>query len=212
MCSLLSPNIVSADEYTNQINDKVISNINKSWVIRFNSSIDSNSLSSNSVQIKDLSDGSSLPAVVTLGSDDHSAKINAPAQGYKLGHDYQITVDQNIKSSSGRSLKRKALMKFNVIDLSNSNYSATVDVVTSSVLPVLKQIMVNTTDIPQIKKFKIEGNDKIYSIEDKAVTALNGNTATIYFYGIDGVTVIGKGTVDVSKSNNDTKVTIKNAE
>ncbi|WML35449.1 hypothetical protein [Clostridium sp. OS1-26] len=212
MASTLTPTAALAyDNDINRINDKIITNTYKNWIIRFNSAVDTNYLSG-VVQVKDITDGT-VQQVTVLPSDDvNTIKINAPSQGYKLEHNYEILVDKSIRSRTGKNPNRKAVMNFTVMDLSKSNYSANINVVVSPIIPALKQIAINTTDLPQIKKFKIDGNDKVFAIDDKAVSAINASSATIYFYGSDGITVIGKGTLDVSQSRNNLSVKINNAE
>lgn len=212
MASMLTPTSALAyNNDINQINDKVITNTRKNWIIRFNTGVDTSYLSG-IVQIRDTTDGTVQQVTVSPTDDIHKVKINAPSQGYKVDHNYEISVDKTMRSLTGKNLNRKTIMNFKVMDLSKSSYSANVNVVVSPVLPVLKQIAINTTNFPQIKKFKIDGNDKVFSIDDKAVSAINTSSATIYFYGIDGTTVIGKGTLDVSQSRSNLSIRINNAE
>lgn len=193
----------------NKFDDKTISNTNKSWDIKFNAKVDINSVK-NSLHIKDLTDNSDLSVTPVLDTNQSIVKINAPSQGYKVGHEYQILVDKNAKSQRGRTHKKNAMMNFKVIDVTNGNYTASAKVLTSSILPKLKQITISSTNLPDIKKFKVDGSAGVLDIGQTDVVVLSGSTANIYFYGQDGNTVIAKGTIDVGTSNNNLTIKLTN--
>ena len=98
-------------------------------------------------------------------------------------------------------------MNFNVIDVNKGNYTATVKVIVSPILPILKQITINSLNLTDVKTVKVSGSDKVFNMGEAIVSATNENTITLYFYSGDGKTIIAKGNVDVSQSRDN--VTIK---
>lgn len=211
VCAFCASTLVFAYDNSdiNVINDKVISDTHKIWTVKFNTSIDINSFS-NSVQIKDLTDGTIQQVSVVVGDKDNSIKVNPPSQGYKTGHNYQISVDKNIKSISNKNLKRAGLMNFKVMDVNTGNYTADIKVVVSPFLPILKQITLNSVNLDDVKKIRVEGSDKVLNVGESAVSVINGNSTTIYFYGGDGTTVIAKGTLDVTRSMDNVTIKLAN--
>lgn len=193
----------------NKFDDKTISNTNKSWNIKFNAKADMDSVK-NSIHIKDLTDNSDLSVIPIFDANQDTVKVNAPSQGYEVGHEYQILIDKSAKSQRGRTHKKDAIMNFKVIDVTNGNYTASAKVVTSSIIPKLKQISINSTNLPDIKKFKVDGSAGVLDIGQTNVVVLSGNTANVYFYGQDGNTVIAKGTIDAGSSNNNLTIKLTN--
>lgn len=200
---------LASDNNVNKMSDKTISDIHKIWTIRFNSSIDANSFSSG-IQVKDLTDGITQQTSSVIGDDDSSIKINPPSQGYKVGHSYEISVDKNIKSKKGNNLNRSGLMSFKVIDVNSGNYTASVKVVVSPVLSALKQIVINSLNLTDVKTIKVSGSDRVFNMGETIVSATNQNTITLYFYSGDGKTIIAKGTVDVSQSRDNVTIKLTN--
>lgn len=193
----------------NKFNDKTISNTNKAWNIKFNAKVDISSVK-NSIHMKDLTDNSNLSIIPVLDSDESVVKVNAPSQGYEVGHEYQIIIDKDAKSQKGRTHKKTAVMNFKVIDVSGGNYTASAKVLTSSILPKLKQITISSINLPEVKKFKVDGSAGILDIGKTNVAVIPGNTANVYFYGQDGSTVIAEGTINVANSNNNLTIKLAN--
>lgn len=186
----------------NNINDKTISDIHKEWTVRLNSAVDVNSLL-NSVEVKDLTDGSKIVVTVEQGDDASSIKIIPPSNGYTIGHSYQITVNKKLTSKKGKNLKRTGIMKFKIVDIDSGNYTAAAKVsVGASPLNMIKQITIKSSNLSDVKKVKVEGNDKVYKIGETISIFTKKNSATVYFYGSDGETIIAEATSNLSKSNN----------
>lgn len=202
--------IVSVDDNSiSKISDRTVSDTHKVWTIRFNSSIDADSFA-NSVQVRDLTTGSTEQISTTIGEDNSSIKINPSEQGYKVGHNYEITVGKNIKSNKGKNLKKSTVMGFKVIDVASGNNTASAKVVVSPVLPMFKQITINSIDLSDVKTIKISGNDKVFNVGEAALSFVGENTTTLYFYGSDGKTVIAKGDIDVSQSRDNVTIKLTN--
>lgn len=207
---LSNKTVVSVDDSSiNKMSGKTISDTHKIWTIKFNSSIDANSFA-NSVQVRDLTTGTDEQISTTVGDDNSSIKINPSEQGYKVGHDYEITVGKNVKSSKGKNLKKSTVMGFKVIDVNSGNHTASAKVVVSPVLPMFKQITINSVDLSDVKTIKVSGNDKVFNVGEAALSFVGENTTTIYFYGSDGKTVIAKGNIDVSQSKENVSIKLTN--
>ena len=192
--------LAADDSDVNKINDKTITDVNKVWTIKFKDSVDLNSLANN-IQVKDLTTNNILSVSTTIDDDDSYVKINPPSQGYTAGHDYQITITKDVKSKTGINLKRSSVMNFKVIDVTNGNYTVAANVVASPFLPMLKQINISSTNLPNAKKFKIEEGNKMVDI-GSAIPAFVGNNSTTVYYYSDNGDLLGKSVLDVSQSNN----------
>lgn len=196
--------IAANTEEINNISSKTISDIHKEWIVRLNSAVDVNSLL-NSVEVRDLTDGSKIVVTVEKGDDSSSIKIVPPSNGYTIGHSYQVTVNKKLRSKKGKNLKRTGLMQFKVVDIESGNYTAAAKVsVGTAPLNMIKQITITSSNFSDVKKVKIEGNNKVYKIGETIPVFTKESSATVYFYGSDGETVISEATLDVSKSNNST--------
>lgn len=192
-----------------KMDSKTISDIHKIWTIKFNSSIDVDSFV-NSIQVKDLTEGKIQQVSVAIGEDGNSIKINPPEQGYKVDHDYEILINNDIKSKKGKKLDKAGAMNFKVVDINKANYTASAKVVVSPVLPILKQITINSLNMPDIKTVKVTGSDKVFQIGETIASATSGNTITLYFYSSDGKTIVAKGEVDVSQSKDNFTIKLVN--
>lgn len=196
---------VLADEVENKLQDKVIQDVHKSWTINFKSSIDFNTVK-NSIVVTDKNDNTNKNISIVTGNSDNSVILNSPSEGYKLGHTYEIRIDKNIaKSKSGTNLKRTTIMNFTVQNSSSTKFKVEV----SQLLPNFKRLTLNTVSNPNIKKFKIEGNDKLCCIGEKSTFLINESTIKIYFYSDDGNNLIGTGVLDVSSSNENIGIDIQ---
>lgn len=193
----------------NRISDKITTDIHKIWTVRFNKPVDLDSLANN-IQVKDLKDGSTVGVSISQGSDDKTVKVIPPSKGYTVGHDYEITVNDGIKSKIGKFLKRKAAMAFKVRDTSTVSYTATAKVVVSPMLPMFKQITISSTDNTDIKKYKIDGNKNIMNIGGSIASMVAGDNVTVSFYGSDGTTVIATATLSVSESKDNLTLKLTN--
>ncbi|WP_242947039.1 Ig-like domain-containing protein [Clostridium haemolyticum] len=76
----------------------------KEWIIRFNKKLDKNSVNDNNIIVV-REDGEVEPIKITLNEDGTSIKIS-PETKYKE-EDYYIFINKNIKSQSGKNLKKR---------------------------------------------------------------------------------------------------------
>lgn len=188
---------VLAVDTDNKIADKVITDIHKSWTINFKSSIDFSTVKS-SVKVKDTSDSTYANVTIAQGNDDSSIIVNAPSEGYKLGHTYEIRVDKSIaKSKKGVNLKRTAVMNFTVESSNAANFKVEV----SPILPSFKRITLSSMNNTSVKKFKVEDGE-LCNLGESSISITSSKSINVYFYADDGVTLLGKGVLDISKSNN----------
>nr|WP_307897774.1 Ig-like domain-containing protein [Clostridium botulinum] len=84
----------------------------KEWIIRFNKKLDKNSVNDNNIIVV-REDGEVEPIKITLNEDGTSIKIS-PETKYKE-EDYYIFINKNIKSQSGKNLKKDIYSKFTVV-------------------------------------------------------------------------------------------------
>lgn len=228
VCFFFFNTVALADDTDKIIAGKTINNTRKTWTIKFNSAVDFQTVK-NSIKLTDKNNNSLIYVSVTQGQDENSVIVSAPLQGYKVGHTYELKVDKDlVKSKKGDSLKRTAVMDFTVAegngdtasgndnttggnsDTTNGNTaSVKVEVPVIEMLSSVKRITLNSTGNKDIKKFKIEGTDKVFNLGESGTFMIGTSNTTIYFYKEDGTTLVGKGTLDVSKSNNNVSVIIK---
>ncbi|WP_027626173.1 hypothetical protein [Clostridium lundense] len=194
--STMSSNALAVDDSKN-LGLKNITDPNYVWSVDFNSSGDLDSIK-NSIGVRELN-GDSLGKLVKVevkpSDNDETFKIMPPAGGYELGKSYRITVGKGAKSKNNQNIKRDVLLDFKV----TQEIKLDVNVLVSPYLSMLKQITVDCK-VANVKMFKIEGNNNLFSIEKEAVTLFGGDTAKISFYD-DNRNLLGESTVDVSKSN-----------
>ncbi|MBV7272225.1 hydrolase [Clostridiaceae bacterium UIB06] len=209
ICLSFAPNMAFAsDSDTKDMGSKVITDTNKAWTIRFKSEIDISTFS-NSVQINDLTTGSTFTPAVTEGNNTYSIKISAPSGGYVVGHSYQLVLNKGVKSKKGEVLPKKTVLSFSVKAKDNNSYSANAKVVTlTPYLPTLKQITINSSNLPSGTKYKVEGNNNLCNLGENVVSLIVGSNADVYFYSSDGITQIGTALLNVSSdSTTDIKIT-----
>lgn len=82
-------------------------NANRIWTVRFNKNVDASTLAAN---ISVIPSGSTTPAQVSIvaGSDNQTAIIYPPTEGYTAGQSYTITVSTGVKSSTGANCQLAA--------------------------------------------------------------------------------------------------------
>ncbi|WP_406547966.1 Ig-like domain-containing protein [Clostridium ljungdahlii] len=180
-CISYSSSSVSAADFKD-MGTKTISDVNKVWTVKFGEPVDINSLNSN-IKLQDITNGSTVSVSVSAGTDENSAKINPPSGGYKLSHNYKLTIDKNIKSKKGKHLSQPVVLNFSLVSNSSSNtggnsssnsggsssnnsggsssnnnsYTASANVEVSPSVP-LRKITVST-NLPNVTKYKIEENN-----------------------------------------------------
>lgn len=190
--------VVLADDAENRIADKMVTDTHKNWTATFKAPINFDTIK-NSIKVKDTSDNSYASVTVVQGGDDKSIVINAPSEGYKLGHTYEIRVDKSIaKSKKGVYLKRTGLMNFTVASSNSANFKVEV----SPLLPSFKRITLISVNNEDVKKFKLGNDGSICSLGKPSILMTSSKSTDVYFYADDGVTLLGKGALDISNSSN----------
>ena len=213
-CISYGSSSVSAADFKD-MGTKTISDVNKVWTVKFGEPVDINSLNSN-IKLQDITNGSTVSVSVSAGTDENSAKINPPSGGYKLSHNYKLTIDKSIKSKKGRHLSQPAVLNFTLAsnssnsggnsssnsggNNSNSNsYTASANV---QVYPSIafRKITVST-NLPNVTKYKIEENNNSFAINSSTITLVSKNTLQVYLYDNSGK-LLGTSTLDVSSTKN----------
>lgn len=213
-----APSIVKAESSSNTIaaaqnsderiiQQKATADVNKAWNINFNSEIDFNSVK-DSIQVNEINNnqlGASVPVTVIPGAS-RSVRVAPPVGGYKKGQIYQVTIRKGAKAKKNKDLCRNNTMKFSIM----GENSGIAKVEVSPVVNMFKSITINATTRPDVTKYKVEGNEKLFNIGETSVNVLeNKNNVQVYFYGADGYTMRGKTTIDVNKTANDLQFQIQ---
>lgn len=192
---------VFAEEDSKNLGIKSINDPKYVWTVAFTNAGDFNSIKNN-IGVRELN-GNSVGKLVNVkvepGEDDKTVKIIPPTSGYEIGKSYRIIVGKGAKSKNDKNMKRDVLLDFKV----TSEIKVNVKVEVSEVLSILKKISVDCDKTANVKKYKIEGNNNLFHIDKEAITLFNGNSAKIYLCDNEN-NILGEGTIDVSKSNENT--------
>lgn len=198
---------VNEDSNVKVIQQKVTMDLNKVWTISFNSEIDFNSVKDR-VQVNEVNNnvlGSSV-AVTVAANNIYSLKINPPSGGYRKGETYQITIKKGAESKDGKYLVKDNTMRFSI--QGENTAIAKVDI--SPVLSMFKAITICDTTRQDIKKYKIEGNDKLFNVGETSLNVIdNKSSVQVYFYGNDGATQLGTTTLNVNSNSNGVPIQIQ---
>lgn len=180
---------------------KATTNTNKAWTVTFNSEVDYNEIK-DVLQVNEVNNGqlgSAVPVTI-LPLTNSSMKIIPPSGGYKKGQFYQVTIRKGAKSKKGKTMIKNNVMKFSV----NGENTAIGKVEISPVLSMFKVITISATTRPDIKKYKIEGNDNLFNIGEVSINIIeNKSSVQVYLYGNDGTTLLGKTSLDVGRQISD---------
>lgn len=199
--------VLAADDSVLNLGTKTITDVNKTWTITFNNPIDFTSVAGN-VQIKDITLDKELSINPVQGDDKSIVKVNAPSGGYIIAHNYQISVNKNIKLLNGTYLSRTTALNFIVASKvsssgsGNNGYTISANVAVSPVISIFKQITITSTNLPGAAKYRIEGNNKLFDIGQSMFSMVSGNTVKVYVCDSQG-NVLRTADMDVSatKSN-----------
>lgn len=189
------------------ITQKITTDTNKAWTVNFNSEIDFNSVK-DSIQVNEVNNGQlgTIIPVTVFQRTKTSIIVTPPSGGYEKGQMYQITIKKGAKATTKKGLYRNNVMKFSI----TGENTAIGKVEVSPVVKAFKLITINATTRSDIKKYKIEGNNKLFNIGVTSLNVLdNKSSVQVYFYGEDGYTQLGTATLDISKSANDIQFQIK---
>ncbi|MCH3964253.1 MAG: hypothetical protein LKE46_08230 [Clostridium sp.] len=205
-----------------KFDNKVVSDVNKVWTVKFNGNVDFNTVKDN-ISVKDLS-GSTLKVDIFPGSASNLVSILPPSGGYKMNHTYRISVNEDLGSSSGKLLNKNITMDFKVSDNpddfppedgdedpddgNDKTYKIHAEVEVSPVLSVFKNITIDSTTVPSGTKFKLEGLNKVYDIKDKALLIADGDTVEAYILD-DNYNVLDTFVLPVKESSPDGGIDIE---
>jgi hypothetical protein len=118
--------------------------------------------------------------------------------------DNSVISSNNTASNSGNNSVNS------VTSTASNNYIASAKIVVSPILSILKQITLNSVNFPGVTKARIDGTNKVFNVGETTALVTDGTSATIYFYGDDGVTVLAKGTLDISQSTDNETINLVN--
>ncbi|MDW8799668.1 hydrolase [Clostridium sp. A1-XYC3] len=195
--------VLAADNDTKDMGNKTITDTKKVWTVSFKSEVDLASLSNN-VQIKDITNGNAFTPTVTAGDTANTVKVNPPSSGYTVGHKYQLILKNAIKSKKGKNLPKTTVLTFSIASKDSSNdYSINASVTVSPVWSGFKAVTINSTNLPDAKKYKLEGNNNLFDIGKQAASIIPGDTVKISICDSQGNVL---ATVDMDVSTNKSNI------
>lgn len=230
---ILSSFTISAaaeSDISSRFADKIISDANKIWTVKFNDSVDFNTVKDN-ISVEDLNK-SKLKISVIPGTDSRQISILPPSGGYDKNQTYSIIIGSNLKSENGKLLGKDVTMDFKVSDNAAAggggggggggtgsgnenptpNYKIHANVLVSPVFPMLKKITVST-ELPNVTKYQIEGNNNLFNIGQTGVSIVSQDQNTVRVYLCDDNKILlGTSTLDVSSTKNDISMDITLAD
>lgn len=195
--------VLAADNSIINLGTRTINDVNKTWTITFNNDIDFNSVAGN-IEIKDVTSGDNLSITPVQGDSKAIVKVSAPSGGYTVGHNYQISVNKNVKLGNGTFLSRTTVLDFIVASKAsedNSAHTISANVTVSPIFSAFKQITITSTNISGAVKYKVEGSNKLFDIGKTMVSLIAGNTTKVYIYDSNG-NILATASMDVSATKN----------
>lgn len=195
--------VCAADGSIKDMGKRIVTDTNKVWTIGFKSEADISSMSNN-VEIMDLTSGNVFAPAVNPGDNNYTVKVSAPSGGYITGHKYKLTLKNGIKSKVGKVLPKATVVTFSVLS-PNSSYTVSGNVSVSTVIDVFKTITINSTNLPDAEKYKIEGNNSLVDIGKPIYSIVAGNTVKVYICDSLGNVL---GTTDMNVSATNTSMTL----
>ncbi|MCY6960190.1 glucosaminidase domain-containing protein [Clostridium brassicae] len=142
---------VFAEEFVDMPSKTEVSII-KPWTVNCSLDLDSSSVNSTNIIVKDSS-GNVVKANVLPGDNSKSIIVCPPTGGYTPNKNYTLTLSTNVKSSLGKKLTKAVRMSFTT----SIKYE---DCTSYSSLPVLKDIKFNNSPIMMNQKidFNVYGS------------------------------------------------------
>lgn len=201
---------VSAAEDFKDMGNRAISDVNKVWTLQFKTPVEVSSLSNN-VTMQDITDGRTINVTISAGDDENLAKVNPPAEGYKMSHNYKLTVGKNAKSKKGESLPKPAVLNFTLTSKDNNDYNVLANVEVSPVISMFKKITIVNTNLPSVSKCKIEDGKNFFDTGKTIGFFATQNTLKVYLYD-NKENLLGTSTLNVGSTQNNIsmKVTLAN--
>lgn len=87
--------------------------INKILTVKFNNSLNSNTINNNNVLVQD-ENNNAININVSIG-DDNKSIIVSPTDNYEYGKNYTLIVTKGVQSSTGKNLSKPVRMKFTTV-------------------------------------------------------------------------------------------------
>lgn len=180
---------------TTQNQQKTGVSIIKPWIVNFNTSLDKSTVNSKNITVKDAQ-GKNVQAMVTNGEDGKSIIVCPPTGGYMLNKNYTLTINDNLKSSSGKKLKNPTNMEFatskNFEDCSKDKFMPIIKDIKFKNKPILKNSKVqldvscNYSEQVQYRIFDFKYPDEIYDNVNKYPNGSYAELTTGYTSSKDG--------------------------
>ncbi|OAA90588.1 Ig-like domain-containing protein [Clostridium ljungdahlii] len=109
--SVSSKCLAASDTDYVDINSKISPvSINKVLTVKFNNSLNSNTINNNNVLVQD-ENNNAINVNVNIG-DDNKSIIVSPTDNYEYGKSYTLIVTKGVQSSTGKNLLKPVRMKF----------------------------------------------------------------------------------------------------
>jgi beta-N-acetylglucosaminidase/mRNA-degrading endonuclease HigB of HigAB toxin-antitoxin module len=98
-------------------------NINKEWRVKFNMPLKSDTVNNKNIIVTD-ENGEEIPVTVSLDYSSNTIVISPVVSGYDPDKKYDLTIDTNVQSSSGKNLVEPLTMPFSTTNqyLDGTNY------------------------------------------------------------------------------------------
>ena len=94
--------------------------VDKTWTIKFNKQLDSNTFKADSIQVLD-SNGQAASAKVVLNSDNTSVSVLPPDSKYENGQTYCIVIKKSLLSKDDVQLSKEVRMNFTIVKSSSTS-------------------------------------------------------------------------------------------
>jgi beta-N-acetylglucosaminidase len=89
--------------------------VNKEWSVKFNKTLESDTVNSSNIIVKDAS-GNSIPVAITLSQDKYTVFISPQTSGYIPGAQYTVNISKGVKDSAGIPLSEAGTLKFTLVN------------------------------------------------------------------------------------------------
>lgn len=198
--------VLAAEDSVCNLGTRIITDVNREWTITFRDDVDFSSIPDN-IQIKDVTTGNFVTINPVQGENKSIVKVAAPSGGYTVGHNYQISLNKNIKLANNTFFSRTTVLNF-IVASKDNEYTISANIKVSPTINIFKQITITSTNIPGAVKYKIDGNNNLFDIGKPMISIVSGDTVKVYMYDSFG-NVIGTANMDVSITKSDMKLNLQ---
>jgi hypothetical protein len=192
---IMSYDVVQASELVYK--EKIVSDINKAWKINFTNDLDFDTVNDKTIRI--LDDKNTLVGIKISRGDSLKECVIEPLKPYVNKGVYTIYISEEIKSTNGRPLKNSIKMNFKVDTTASQTYKGTAKV-QLGVISSFKTITIDSCNLPEVKKFRIQESTKILNLGEELRAVIPSDTTTIYFYSKDEK-LLGSATISIKNNN-----------